>query len=45
MCAYLLGVGAGVQSRHQIEDVSEGDGVQVLDERGEQVVDVAAAVL
>lgn len=42
---YLLRVSAGVQARHQVEHVAQGHRVQVLDERGEEVVDVAAAVL
>jgi hypothetical protein len=42
---YLFGVCAGVQARHQVEDVAQRHRVQVLDERGEQVVDVTATVL
>lgn len=34
-----------MQARHQVEDVAKRHRVQVLDERGEEVVDVAAAVL
>lgn len=41
---YLLSVRVGVQARHQVKDVAERNGVQVLDERREEVVDVAAAV-
>lgn len=41
---YLLGVGAGVQAWHQVEDVAERHWVQVFDERREKVVDVTATV-
>lgn len=44
VCVYLLGVGAGVQARHQVEDVAERHWVQVFDEWGEEVVDVTATV-
>lgn len=41
---YLLGVCAGVQAGHQVEDVAERHRIQVFDERREKIVDVAAAV-
>lgn len=44
MCVYLLGVGAGVQAWHQVEDVAERYRVQVFNKRRKKVVDVAAAV-
>lgn len=44
LACYLLGVSVGVQARHQVEDVAERHRVQVFDERGEEVVDVAATV-
>lgn len=37
-------MGAGVQARHQVEDVAERHWVQVFNERREKVVDVAATV-
>lgn len=41
---HLLRVRVRVQTRHQVEDVAERHRVQVLDERWEEVVYVAAAV-
>lgn len=41
---HLLGVGAGVEAGHQVEDVAERHRVQVFNERREKVVDVAATV-
>ena len=45
VCVYLLSVGAGVQARHQVADVSQRHRVQVLDQGGVQVVDVPAAMV
>lgn len=42
---HLLSVSAGVQAGHQVEHVPQWNGIQVLDEGGEQVVDVSATVL
>ena len=44
VCVYLLGVSAGVQAWHQVEDVAKRHWVQVFDERGEKVMDVTATV-